>query len=183
MKTGTLTRLKAPVSGDFGTFSKFVVGMLECYGGELAWRNDAHDISCLPPALGSPPEVYLLQNRFSPEHKRNVYHFVKIKRADGSWGPLPDGRTNPEVHSANLMGDVALRMLKQLLGCVCLGRSIATFPKGEKFHAFGPDSPEVMTLCNLESDQFGLSSSVDAVAAFEAEMENDELELTVSWEV
>lgn len=180
MKYGTLTRIKSE-SGDFGTFGKFCLGNLQCYSGELSYQGDAKNISCLRPGPADESVVYLLQNTYSPEHKTNLYHFTKMKLEDGSWGALPDGRTVAEIHSGNLCGDISKRMLKQILGCCLLGRAIVTFKKGEKFTAFGPESPEKMTLCVLEADQIGVSSSKDALNAFELEAAGDDIELTVSW--
>lgn len=180
MKYGTLTRIKSE-SGDFGTFGKFSVGTLQCYSAELSYQSDFKNISCLRPAPEDGPVTYLLQNLFSPDHNRDVYHFTKMKMPDESWGPLPDGRTVAEIHSGNLAGDISKGMLKQILGCCLLGRAIVPFRKGEKFKAFSLESPSTMTLCVLEEDQPGVSSSQDAVAAFESELAGDDCELTVSW--
>lgn len=180
MKKGTLVRLKDE-SGDDGVFAKLTVGLLELYAGELPWRNDQTNRSCLPPAPTEGPLVYLLKNQFSPAHKRKVYHFVKLRQADGSWGPLRDGRTNPEAHAANLMGDILLGFLAQLQGCLAPGRAIATFPKDEIFHAFTAASPNAMIAAPLAKPQKGMASSGDALAALEAELAGEDLELTVSW--
>lgn len=180
MKYATLTRLKSE-SGAYGTFGKFSVGTLQCYSAELSWQNDAKNISCLRPSPDEPPLVFLLQNLYSPDHKQDVYHFTKMKLPDGSWGPLPDGRTVAEIHSGNLAGDISKGYLKQILGCCLLGRAIVNFRKGEKFQAFSAESPDAMTLCVLTQDQQGLASSKDAIAAFEAELGGDDCELTVSW--
>lgn len=180
MKKATITRI-ASESGDWGTVGKFVLGMVELYSLQLAPRGDAANVSCLPPMLGGAPVTYLLQLLWSEEHKRKVYHYTKMKMPDGSWGPLSDGRTAAEVHSGNLAGDIAKRLLKQILGCTMLGRAVVTFPKGEKFQAFSADSPAKMTLCALEAPQVGISSSVDAVAAFEAEAAGEDIELTELW--
>lgn len=181
MKKASLRRLKSE-SGDFGTVGKFVIGMLECYSFQLAPHADMANISCLPPMLGQDPVTYLLQSIWSEEHKRKVYHYTKMRLPDGSWGPIPDGRTAVEVHSGNLAGDISKRMLKQVLGCTMLGRAVVTFPKGNKFKAFSIDSPGEMKYCLLEADQIGISSSIDAVAAFEAEAAGEDVELTESWE-
>lgn len=182
MKKATITRLTAE-SGDFGTVGKFVMGMLELYSLQLAPRADAANVSCLPPMPGQGPVTYLVQNLWSAEHKRKVYHYTNMRLPDGSWGPLPDGRTMAEVHSGNLAGDILKRLLKQVLGCTMLGRAVVTFPKGEKFQAFSADNPTDMKLCVLEADQPGISSSVDAVAAFEAEAAGEDIELTELWDV
>lgn len=179
-RTGTLTRLKGE-SGDDGTFAQLVVGPLEIYSGELPWRGDAANVSCLPPAPDEGPLVYLLQLLFSPAHKRKVYHFVKLRQPDGSWGPLRDGRTNPECHAANLMGDIFKGFGAQLEGCVAPGRAIVTFPQGEAFHSFTAASPTALVPITLAQPQRGVASSGDALAAFEAELAGEDLELTVQW--
>lgn len=177
MKTATLIRYKNR-SGNYGTFGRISDAIVT---GELPWRDDAKDLSCLPPAPGAPEEVYRLVLMYSPAHGRNVYHFVSMRRPDGTWGPLPDGRTNPEVHNGNLCGDILAGFGAQVLGCVLAGHHIVVFPKGSKFMSFTKDSPEKLVPIELAQDQFGVSESKDALAALEAEWGGEDVELTVCW--
>lgn len=180
MKKATLTRMRAK-SGDFGTVGDFVMGDFKCVSLQLAPRADAANASCLPPMMDQGPVTYLLQNLYSSEHKRKVYHYTKMKMTDWSWGPLPDGRTVAEIHSGNLAGDVSKRLLKQILGCTMLAREVVTFPKGAKFYAFSIDNPNEMNLCILESDQVGVGASVPTVAEFEDLAAGEDIELTELW--
>lgn len=180
MRQGTLTRIKSE-SGDQGTFGKLVVGPVEVYLGELPWRDDAANRSCLPPGIEEGPLVYLLQNIFSPAHKRKVYHFVKLRQPDGKWGPLRDGRTNPELHAANVMGDILKDLACQLEGCGAPGRAIVIFSAGSEFMSLTKESPLTPVEVKLAQPQKGVSSSGDALAALEAELRGEDLTLTVSW--
>lgn len=180
MRTGTLTRILAE-SGDAGSFAKLVVGALELYSGELPWRDDKHNLSCLPPAPGAAAVTYRLSFMWSQAHGKKNYRFVAMKQPNGSWGAMPDGRTAAEVHAANLMGDILKALAAQLEGCVAPGRAIATFRKGEPFKSFTAASPTTLVPITLAQDQSGMASSHDALAAFEAELAGEDLALTVSW--
>lgn len=180
MKQGTLIRYKLK-SGDFGTCGHMAVGNLSLVSGELPWRDDAKDLSCLRPGPDEPEKTFLLRLLYSPVHGRKVYHFVAMKQDDGTWGPIPDGRTVAEVHSANLFGDILKNFAAQLEGCVALGRMFATFCKGAEFMSFTKDSPEKLVLISLAQDQVGVAESKDAVIAFEAELAGEDCELTVCW--
>ena len=185
MKKATSVRILAE-SDDQGTFSNFVLGALAIYLGELPWRGNAHDLSCLPPARpapGQPSETvtYLLKNQWSAAHQRNLYHFVGVINADGSVGPMPGGRLAAELHNGNLSGDILLGYGAQVEGCGLTGRAIVTFPQGEGFFTFTKDSPETLVQAPLAQAQKGVSSSVDALAALMAEGNGEDIALTVSW--
>lgn len=181
MRTGTLVRIREE-SGDQGTFGKLTVGMLELYTGELPWREDKKDLSCLPPAdAATQPCTYRLSYIWSQAHGKKNYRFVALKLSDGSWGTIPDNRTAAEAHAANVMGDILKGFAAQLEGCVALGRAIVTFHQGDAFRSFTADSPETLVPVLLSQDQKGVSSSVDAVDAFEKELMGEDLELTISW--
>lgn len=180
MKQGTLGRIAAE-SGDEGTFGLLTVGPLSVYLGELPWRDDKHDLSCLPPAPGAAPVVYLLKYLWSQAHGKKNYRFVGMRQADGSWGAMPDGRTAVEMHSANLMGDILKGFGAQLEGCGAPGRAIVSFLQGSEFMSFTAASPTRLVAVKLAREQKGVASSGDALAAFEAELAGEDLELTVSW--
>lgn len=168
--------IPGPAGDRCGLFSKIVTPSgLQLYGGELPWRNDAKDLSCLPPApTAGNVERWLMQYQFSSRHGRKLYHVVKRLMPDGTWGPLPDGRTVPEWHSGNLCGDVALGALSQVLGCTILGNAIVTFKARDLFFKCADGVNR-----QLAQDQLGVSSSGDALARFEADMEQQDFELEV----
>ena len=185
MRKGTSIRILAE-SDDQGTFSNFVLGGLAIYLGELPWRDDKHDLSCLPPARpapGAPSETitYLLKSQWSEEHKRKLPHFIGVIKPDGSVGPMPDGRKLTMLHNGNLCGDVLKRFAAQVLGCGITGRAIVSFPKGEVFSTFTEGSPETLVKMPLAQTQKGVSSSVDALNALLAELGDEDLALAVTW--
>ena len=138
MRKVTLTRKSMDASGTFGilaTDSGFT-----CVSLELPWMNDAPDISCIPSG------IYTCTWRFSPSHNRNVYHVENVA-----------GRTAVEIHSANI--------IQQLLGCICLGSEVATFPAG--------------TFPNINIITKGVQHSQQTVANFEADLQHADMSLTI----
>lgn len=159
-----LTRL--PTS-DEGTFGQLITDSgWFCVTGELTWHNDAENTSCIT------ANIVLCQYLWSEKHQRKVYHIVGIIMGYDDAGkpilqPLPDGRTEVEIHSANLMGDPSKGYVKQLLGCIALGQQVVIFPAG--------------TLPGQTKDQRGVTGSFDDVLAFEQEMSNQDFELWIRW--
>ena len=101
MDYALLTRVE---SSDQGTF-----GILEFRGhrfftGELPWRNNASNVSCIPKGR------YIASFTLSPRFKRKMYLVEPVKR-----------RAGIRIHPANLMGDKAKGYRCQLNGCVSLG--------------------------------------------------------------
>jgi hypothetical protein len=111
MREVTLTTFK---TSDEGTFSKVVTDRgFACFAGELPWRDNHANRSCIPGGL------YSATWRYSPAHGW-CYHI------DG----VP-GRANVEIHAANLMGDpeklnpfTRKSFKSELLGCVAPGLTI-----------------------------------------------------------
>ena len=107
MKTLTLLR---DDTGDQGTFSRGVLvnGMGANLGEwdwiELPWRNNAPDISCIPPGTY---HGHMIQ---SPHFQRAVYVLDDV----------PD-RSAIEIHPANFGGCVALGFYSDLRGCCAPG--------------------------------------------------------------
>lgn len=185
MRKGTSKRILSE-SDDQGTFSNVVVGALAILLGELPWRDDKKDLSCLAPARPAPDApsetvTYLLKSLYSAEHKRKLPHFVGVLNADGSVGPMPGGRALTMLHNGNLCGDIRKRFAAQVLGCGITGRAIALFPKGDVFATFTAESPEILVKTPLARAQKGVSSSVDALNALLAELNDEDLALTISW--
>lgn len=104
MRTATLERIE---TGDDGTYGLFTSDSgFQCYTGELPWRGDAHDISCI--ASG----IYVVNYRLSVAHKKNLYH---VEYAN---------RPGTEIHSGNWVGDVSRGLRSDAKGCVIPGRAI-----------------------------------------------------------
>lgn len=94
-------------SSNEGTFGLLMVDSLTLFTGELPWRNNESDISCIP--IGTYKGLWTYSNRF----KREMYLI----------GPV-DGRAGIRIHSANFMGDTAYGFKRQLNGCIALGEKI-----------------------------------------------------------
>lgn len=91
-------------SGDQGTFGRLFAGSLSFFTGELPWRDNASNVSCIPPGR------YDCRWTFSPRFRRMMY--VLLDTAP---------RAGIRAHSANLMGDKAKGYRAQLNGCIALG--------------------------------------------------------------
>jgi hypothetical protein len=104
MRTATLTRTETSDSGSFGKF-KTDSGLSWC-SGELPWRDNAPDRSCVPCG------TYLCVWGASPRLGK-CYHVQDVP-----------GRTDIEIHSANFMGDRSLGLHCDLLGCIALGQQV-----------------------------------------------------------
>jgi hypothetical protein len=98
-----------------GTFGRLVIpGGSTLHTLELPWKDNATDISCIPPG------IYPLRRRFSP--KQEIVLF---------WIDDVPGRVAAELHIGNL--------LKDTLGCVLLGlaRTATAIERStEAFHRF-----------------------------------------------
>ena len=112
---------------DAGTFGKLTVedSQFQCVTGELPWRDNIREKSCIPPG------VYSAGWRNSPKHGL-CYH------VDG----VP-GRDHIQIHSANLMGDVEKGFVSQLLGCIAPGLAVKEFPA--KVHPAGDKAQRGVT--------------------------------------
>lgn len=93
---------------DEGTFGRLVLGSQSYFTGELPWRENRADISCIP--LGIYEWIYT----YSPRFRRNLYLATRV---DG-------GRFGVRIHPANFMGDLSKGYKCQLNGCVALGERI-----------------------------------------------------------
>ena len=69
-----------------------------CQTLELPWRDNAHDVSCIPAG------TYAVKLQFSPKHDRMLYHLQDVS-----------GRGDVEIHIGNTVKDT--------LGCILLGES------------------------------------------------------------
>lgn len=133
-----------------GTFGRFILDDgTEFCSGELPWRYNQHDISCIPPALDGPPEKYLCRWLESPKHGW-CYHVTGVR-----------DRSNIEIHPANYMGDTSLGMYTDLLGCITIGMSVRTMQK----EGYPP--------------QMGIALSKYAIDQFEENMNHEDFVLTI----
>jgi hypothetical protein len=106
MKTVLISRLE---STDSGTFGLLTCEGLTLYTGELPWRDNSPDVSCIP--IGE----YEARISYSPHFNKNLYHV------------LVPGRVAIEIHAANFCGDASLGLKCQLHGCIALGLNLGEF--------------------------------------------------------
>ena len=164
MRNATIVR-NLSQSGDQGTPGVLTLDNAKSWLTlELPWRNDLAYKSCVPTSL------YMAKNLWSEKHQANLYHLVNaVSRVhdDGTMdlAPLEDGRTQIEIHSANLAGNGDAGYFSQLLGCIALGQGRATFTAG--------------TIHGQLKDQSGITASKDALAEFMADLNGEELFLKI----
>lgn len=99
----TITR---ETSGDEGTFGTLEMEGFKCKTGELPWRDNKPQVSCVPPG------TYSALWQDSPKHGM-CYHLVGV----------PD-RSFVEIHSANFVGDKLKGYACEMLGCITLGKDV-----------------------------------------------------------
>lgn len=98
---------------DQGFFGRIVARGLSLYSGELPWRDNQSNVSCVLPEPGGEPVIYLCVWTFSPRFRRFMYLLL---------GTAP--RTGIRKHSANLMGAIDMGFRAQLNGCIALGERL-----------------------------------------------------------
>lgn len=94
---GTFGRIDLADGGSFSTF----------FTGELPWRDNAPNISSIPPGL------YRCLWTFSNRFHRPVYLINSVEK-----------RTGVRIHPANLMGSTDKGFKAQLNGCIALGEKL-----------------------------------------------------------
>lgn len=113
MKQAALKRMP---SADTGTFGQMWVDGFTCITGELPWRNNLHDKSCIPAG------TYTCKLLYSPSHAKDLYHVMNVPN-----------RGNIEIHSGNWCGNTDVGLKSDVLGCIILGSSIGILtPPGMK---------------------------------------------------
>ena len=95
-------------SSSQGTFGVLVFGLDWCYTGELPWRNNAHNISCIPAGK------YRCVERMSPKFGR-CFHLQDVP-----------GRSYILFHAGNFCGDKTKGLRSHTYGCIILGMKIGT---------------------------------------------------------
>lgn len=104
MIDATITRFD---SGDQGTFGRLEMAGLSLFTGELPWRENKSNVSCIPTG------IYRCAWTYSPRFRRLMYVLLDT-----------DPRAGIRKHSANLMGDAGLGYRAQLNGCIALGERL-----------------------------------------------------------
>ena len=99
-----IVTIKRIESDDQGTFGELTVDGFVCHTGELPWRENQHEISCIPE--GTYPCVWA----FSPHLQKECYHVLDV----------PD-REDILIHAANFMGDTEKGFKAAVQGCIALG--------------------------------------------------------------
>lgn len=96
-------------TGDEGTFGR----LLEWYTGELPWRDNARNVSCIP--AGTYKCFWAKSPKYSRRYGQDFYTYRLLD--------VPD-RGGVLIHSANFMGDVARGYRSHLNGCIALGEKL-----------------------------------------------------------
>ena len=100
MKTLYLVRL---IHSEQGTFGKLFDMDFECYTGELPYRNNQRNISCIPPG------TYTCQRYYSKKFKF-CFHVLDVPNR--SW---------ILIHSGNWCGDRTKGYKSHTYGCILVG--------------------------------------------------------------
>ncbi len=103
-KKAVLTRLETSNQGTFGVLT---LDSHKWFTGELPWKGNQSQISCIPKGL------YFANWQYSPRFKKMMFGI----------GPV-EGRSGIRIHPANLMGDASKGYRAQLNGCIALGQAI-----------------------------------------------------------
>lgn len=90
-----------------GTFGRIDLPEGSFFTGELPWRDNRNDFSCIP--TGS----YISRVTFSPAFHRGLYLVAPVETRSGI-----------RIHPANFMGDKLFGFHCQLNGCIALGEKI-----------------------------------------------------------
>lgn len=98
---------------DQGWFGRLIAGPLSLYTGELPWKENQSNISCVPPEPGGEDVTYWAKVTFSPRFGRGLYLLAPTHP-----------RTGIRIHPANLMGDAGKGYRCQLNGCIALGERV-----------------------------------------------------------
>jgi hypothetical protein len=109
MKTVRLVRSETSDQGTFGILS---VEGLKFFTGELPWRDNDNDKSCIPAGR------YQCRFTFSNRFQRKLYLI----------GPV-ESRAGIRIHPANRMGDSKLGYISEMHGCIALGEKLGWIGK------------------------------------------------------
>lgn len=101
MKKALLQRFE---TSDEGTFGRLTIEGLSLFTGELPWRNNDNNFSCVPAGK------YKCILTMSPRFGRRLYLVGPVERRSGI-----------RIHPANLVGDSKKGFVSQMHGCIALG--------------------------------------------------------------
>ncbi len=100
-------KLTRSESGDEGTFGELLVLDRVFKTGELPWRDNNPDFSCIPAG------TYQAKVTFSNRFQRPLYELQAVP-----------AREHIRMHPANWMGDTKKGLKCQLEGCIALGFAV-----------------------------------------------------------
>lgn len=121
-------------TSDEGTFGRLFINEVMFFTGELPWRNNRDQESCIKEG------VYLCVWDYSLHFKRNMYGVTGV-----------DGRSGVRIHSANYMGDRSLGYRCQLEGCISLGEKIGTIDGQKALLLSRPAIEKFQSIMNKEN--------------------------------
>lgn len=104
MKSLKLNRLE---STGQGTFGQIAVDDVDFMTGELPWRDNRANISCIPTGIYS--AAWTFSNRF----QKHTYELFRVP-----------GRYGIRIHPANFMGDRLFGYKSELDGCIAMGFTV-----------------------------------------------------------
>lgn len=107
METVKLQRLE---TGEEGTFGRLTFGNFSCYTGELPWKYNTRQQSCIPTG------TYACRLRQSPKFGR-VYEVTGVPN-----------RSFILIHGGNFSGDVSRGYTSHVEGCILLGNRFGYLP-------------------------------------------------------
>lgn len=125
-----------------GTFGGlYIEGKFFCFTGELPWRDNQQNVSCIP--CGQ----YVCRHVKSPRFGR-VFEVTNVK-----------GRSHVLIHAANFCGDKNKGFKSDLLGCIALGTKLGRLNKQKvvlasrlalsKFHRKMARKPFLLTIIEV----------------------------------
>lgn len=94
-------------SGNQGTFGRLLGKNFSFFSGELPWRENASNISCIHAG------VYHCVPTYSPMLRTTAYLVSNVH-----------GRSGIRIHAANFMGSKLMGLHCQLNGCIALGEKM-----------------------------------------------------------
>jgi hypothetical protein len=122
-----------------GTFGRITFGDQVLFTGELPWRNNASDISCITEGL------YQCRWTYSDHFKQGMYLIEGVEKREGI-----------RIHPANLMGDKSKGFQMQLNGCIALGEKLGSIdgqkalllsaPAVRKFESYMNKKPFILEI-------------------------------------
>lgn len=152
-------RLIRQPSTDEGTFGLFTIPQraLSWISLELPWRSNSPRKSCIHPAPGEPPVLYLCRlgpsGKWSPRNDAHLFELINV-----------EGRTEIKIHAGTWAGDVDLGWHTDLRGCIAPGRRVGA-----------------LTHPDVGREQACILQSRLALTELMAELGVDDFELEIEW--